>query len=229
MRKFLPFLSIILVLNLGLKAQDIGGLFLVPSGDITVQIGADDSVRFNVHVSIVNYGPAILEAEDVVNFALAINGNYPPPEQIQNVTLPEGFNIPVGSSIPIFAEQELVFKAPVGIYQICFKTFGTSLGEDPNPDNDEACFTLTVQSTSIEETSLEQFNVYPNPASDVVQISSPVNFQTLRVFDMTGREVYTEIVNANNTSLNVSNLNKGIYLITLEGENSKVTKKLSVR
>ncbi|NLN74607.1 MAG: T9SS type A sorting domain-containing protein [Bacteroidales bacterium] len=226
MKKLLPFLSIVLVLNLGLKAQDIGGLFLVPSGDITVQIGADDSVRFDIQIAIANFGPAVLTTGDVLYYSLGLDSQYPPTPQ--GVALPEGYEVPVGEGVS-FQQQELAIKVPADVYQVCFKTFGTSLGEDPNPDNDEVCFTLTVQSTSIEETSLEQFNVYPNPASDVVQISSPVNFQTLRVFDMTGREIYTEIVNANNTSLNVSNLNKGIYLITLEGENSKVTKKLSVR
>lgn len=67
--------------------------------------------------------------------------------------------------------------------------------------------------TSVEENQPEQLNIYPNPASDFLNIGS--NHKGYRIFDSTGQEVKNGIEN----KINVEGLTPGIYLIVVQGDN----------
>ena len=66
------------------------------------------------------------------------------------------------------------------------------------------------------------FSIYPNPVHDILHISVDRMLNTVKVFDVTGTLVKEKAVKGlNSTTLDVSHLNAGIYLIeiqTLSGE-----------
>jgi hypothetical protein len=69
--------------------------------------------------------------------------------------------------------------------------------------------------------------VYPNPATDIVNVSSNKKIENITVIDMTGKKVQS--FKAGN-QINVSSLAKGIYILQVyygEGavENTKLIKK----
>jgi hypothetical protein len=69
------------------------------------------------------------------------------------------------------------------------------------------------------------FNVYPNPSNGLVNISSSQNIAAVRIIDITGKSV----VETNQTKIDVSTLNKGIYFVEVTLENgAKSTKRLLV-
>ncbi len=85
-------------------------------------------------------------------------------------------------------------------------------------------FASGVNVSEINETS--SFNVYPNPASDFVKVSTDNSQQTtVRIYNVLGMLVEEIEVNANETEINVSDYNPGIYFINIETENGSVTKK----
>jgi len=77
-------------------------------------------------------------------------------------------------------------------------------------------------------------NVYPNPTSGKFDLSlsniDNVNGE-IAVYDMTGRKVYTQKVDAAgfyNTSIDLGNFAKGLYTVQVRTENGIATKNISV-
>jgi hypothetical protein len=84
---------------------------------------------------------------------------------------------------------------------------------------------------SVDEPTAETngFKVYPNPATDMITIersSSDYNFVEIR--SLTGAVLLAQPVTANETQLDISILDKGLYLIILQGSSRMLSKKLFV-
>jgi hypothetical protein len=68
--------------------------------------------------------------------------------------------------------------------------------------------------------------VSPNPATDMINVSLN-NVNSLKLVDINGRVVYSENVNnKNNTTINMSNLAKGIYSLQVITSTGVETKKV---
>jgi len=84
---------------------------------------------------------------------------------------------------------------------------------------------LAEEPNSITNSELENFGVFPNPASDYLIINSDTPVKTASVYDISGQLVLTaEPVHRN---LNVSSLQEGVYFINLvgfEGESQGIVK-----
>lgn len=74
--------------------------------------------------------------------------------------------------------------------------------------------------------------LYPNPATDQVFIrlsASPENeLSTLRLYDLKGALLSEEKFSGTDATLDLSNLEEGIYLVTLENKLQSIRKRLSV-
>ncbi len=71
------------------------------------------------------------------------------------------------------------------------------------------------------------FNVYPNPASSVLYIESDLNAKA-SIIDMVGRSV-KEVEFSGNTTINIEDLNKGIYFIKVQDESRQHVQKIIVK
>ena len=66
---------------------------------------------------------------------------------------------------------------------------------------------------SVEETDFaNEYSVYPNPANSVVTISGE-NILNIEIFNIMGQTVFSKICNADEHTINIANLNSGVYLI----------------
>lgn len=86
-------------------------------------------------------------------------------------------------------------------------------------EDTSACYTIFGLSTT--EMDATVFLIYPNPANDFVILDLPdfTMNQLIQVTDVNGRIVSTQIVNSNQEILNVSQLEGGVYFISiLSGE-----------
>jgi len=117
---------------------------------------------------------------------------------------------------------------------------------DPSQNSDGPAFGLWAASPAggpllelpgaaldIEDNIISSFSMYPNPAKSTVNINlSGENNSTYKVLisDALGRTVYTGNLASNANSINTSNLNSGLYYVTISnGSQNKVTKKLIIR
>lgn len=71
--------------------------------------------------------------------------------------------------------------------------------------------------------------VYPNPATDLVKVSSLSNINTVEVINTLGQVVYSSAVNNTSAEINTSNLEKGNYFIRINNAVSSVTTKVVVK
>ena len=77
-----------------------------------------------------------------------------------------------------------------------------------------------VNALGISEARLLQFEMFPNPASDMVNVQLPTgtNKAEVGVFDYTGRLMSSKTVTPSDSRLDVSNLSNGIYLIRVTAD-----------
>lgn len=64
--------------------------------------------------------------------------------------------------------------------------------------------------------------VYPNPVNDVLSISFEQGISSVAIFNLLGQEVFSKSINANETTINVSNLAAGTYLVKVEIDTNDV-------
>lgn len=87
--------------------------------------------------------------------------------------------------------------------------------------------------TSIEDNSYSAFNVYPNPNNGILNISltNTSDKQTIEIKNIIGQTVYSQIAgNSSTTTINLSDINKGIYTVSLINENgTSSTKKIIIQ
>lgn len=118
-------------------------------------------------------------------------------------------------------------------------TFGNSLADyDARPQTgspaiNHTCWSWNTEFMGVEETEIEGFNVYPNPASNMINVSFTANASsnaTITMIDLTGKVVrvvsaYQVNNGANIVTFDVSNLSTGIYMLNIQaGAFNKVAK-----
>lgn len=78
---------------------------------------------------------------------------------------------------------------------------------------------------SLEDHQLISYKIYPNPATDILQIETSSNLQAVRLFTIDGRM----IMSSNESIITTSHLNSGLYLIELTTDHGKVVSKVMIR
>lgn len=103
---------------------------------------------------------------------------------------------------------------------------------DFNPAIDTNTVTTTVQNVAgVKENNSTSFTVYPNPASGKVSLSlnTKGTSSEVSIVDILGKTVQTKIIDSNQTDLDISSLKSGVYIVTINNEGTKMTKKLVIR
>jgi hypothetical protein len=82
----------------------------------------------------------------------------------------------------------------------------------------------SINGTLITESFVNKnsFKIYPNPVSNILTIENLFAYNLhLEVFNPLGQIVLEQNQNTSSTSLNVSNLSKGLYLLNITSEDNK--------
>jgi len=82
------------------------------------------------------------------------------------------------------------------------------------------------QTLSSESYSVNTIKIYPNPVKNNVVYFSFVEDLNVVIYDVLGKQVLIEKVNSTKDFINVSSLNKGIYLVKINSSQGTSTKKL---
>jgi hypothetical protein len=66
-------------------------------------------------------------------------------------------------------------------------------------------------------------SVYPNPGKGLFTISTKnsIRIASIKVMDLLGKEVYAQTLNNTQTQIDLTNMNKGLYMIILEDQDKK--------
>ncbi len=88
----------------------------------------------------------------------------------------------------------------------------------------------TWSEMNISEEILAETKVYPNPSSGIFNLKSNKIIQTISIFDLTGRKIFSQNNYQNDFQLNLENLQTGVYIALIEyADKTKETKRLAIK
>ena len=102
----------------------------------------------------------------------------------------------------------------------------TATANDASGVSDSETITISNQSVGvgINELAFEALNIYPNPTNNIVNLEVSEKLRSIKLFDLAGKVVKT--FKPENTQLDVSNLNAGIYFLEIANAEKKAMLKL---
>lgn len=105
--------------------------------------------------------------------------------------------------------DQTISPAQLGEYSVEVNSNGCSAFSDP--------FTVTVLAVN-DYINMQQFKVYPNPTEGQLHIDQQGDFNKLKIYDLTGVEVYTQEFIFQNEVIMLNNLKPGQYILELIGQ-----------
>ncbi|MCK5338431.1 MAG: T9SS type A sorting domain-containing protein, partial [Bacteroidales bacterium] len=102
----------------------------------------------------------------------------------------------------------------------------TAVFEDCEPESNEACWIAT----GIEDPAIaDGISVYPNPARDILNITSSTDITHVTVMNYVGQVVYNQkVVEDNDLQLNVAGYETGVYMVKVETTAGILIKKVTI-
>jgi hypothetical protein len=79
-----------------------------------------------------------------------------------------------------------------------------------------------------EEFEGTSISIFPNPASDVLYIETEADVQNISLYTMTGQLLRSITVVDERTTIDVSELQSGVYFLSIENEDNVITKKVII-
>jgi len=77
---------------------------------------------------------------------------------------------------------------------------------------------------NIFENTEKSVNIFPNPAKDLISISNSKS-SNIQIFDITGKIIFTATSNSDNFTINISDFEKGIYIIDIKNSKTSFSEK----
>lgn len=133
-----------------------------------------------------------------------------------------GENIDEGRAIDIDTHGN-VFVAGEYWYNM---DFGSGINYISNGYNDMFVMKLTQDPLSIDEISVSEIVIFPNPVSEKLYISSLQTFDTITLYDVNGRKVLETLKPQSSNTLDMTSLKAGLYFVKLYSGDTHYTYKL---
>ena len=86
-----------------------------------------------------------------------------------------------------------------------------------------------TDTTAVAEFDEAMFEIYPNPASEYVRITSDVEIESLMIFTMDGKMVHSQDVNQEETMIDVTGFAKGSYIVRMLSNDRFVVRRIIVK
>ena len=138
-------------------------------------------------------------------------------------------------SIGVDSTMQIIYEDPYALYEIdswewidlTAKTEYYAIAQGKNVNGEWGEITKVEFVTSLEdviEFVENNFKIYPNPATSHINIKSEMTGKgEVGIYDMTGRLVKNvSVSDLSNATINLSDIEKGIYLININGKKEKV-------
>ena len=99
----------------------------------------------------------------------------------------------------------------------------------PSNDGEFSVINVTKGSLGIDANSLSEVSIYPNPATDLLNIVSENSIKQITIFNFIGQTMFDSEINNTNTVINTSTYQSGVYIIRIETAKSVKTEKVTIK
>ncbi len=222
--------------TLAFSQKDIAVTMNTPADGSTVQSNADVQLSFTVE----NAGTTDLIATDSVFYTLGINnggsfldlfGGLLLADRMDAVVTPGGtwdvdFTVPQvifdGLNFP---SGDLEANISLCVVALLYEDTSAVPATEVSDANNASCSNVlfVADYASLNENQINETNVFPNPAQDIVTIETTAKgLKTVEVVNLAGKRVANQNFEADNTILDVSGLKDGLYIYTISVNNTIV-------
>jgi len=104
--------------------------------------------------------------------------------------------------------------------EVQFAFYANSGSSDSGIDNDLFIdnFQITSETLGTATNTLEGFTLYPTIVKEALNFRSQNNVEAITVFNLLGQKVFSGAPNTNNSSINLSKLRPGVYVVKVSAE-----------
>jgi hypothetical protein len=123
----------------------------------------------------------------------------------------------------LYDKEYLFADLEPGTYSAGVQTaFSTGVSEIVN-----VSFTIDNH-TGIEIPVHDGLKVFPNPARNFINVVAESIIREVKIFNMAGQMIYSDVVDGESHQINLGGLNQGIYLMQINTVNEFVTRKIQI-
>ena len=118
---------------------------------------------------------------------------------------------------------EVTYNTP-GVYDVSL-TVTNEFGSDTKTKNN---YITVLQITGVGENRVNLIKIFPNPANNVLNISSEEVIHSVSLIDIVGSKVFQQDNDVNTVRVNTSELKAGIYFVVIKTGSDIVTRKVQI-
>ncbi len=111
-----------------------------------------------------------------------------------------------------------------GVYEIYFRAFENKIMV-LDMSSDQAVMTVTVGNGGISDMAAPSLKLYPNPATEVLNIEGLTVGDNLEIYTADGQKVVAATATTEKEVINIKDLQPGIYILNINGKAQKFVKK----
>jgi subtilisin-like proprotein convertase family protein len=202
-----------------------GGLTI---GDLNIILGINHTYVADMEISL--EGPAAIGSPIITLFDNPCTGDY----DDMNCIVDDSGAAPVctttpavmGNIKPLQALNRFNDLPADGVWTLHVLDVG------PQDPGDIVSFGISICKVSplgVNENAFAEAKIYPNPTNGRLNIDLGTSIDgetTLSLYDIQGRQMMTKKMNSTSDVLNVQNFQNGVYLLSVENGNKKMTRKV---
>lgn len=192
------------------------------NGTLTVTSNASEGVNT---IDVTGYGfGRILSLDGDMNFgdvaigsnvkkSLTVSNTGSDPLIITDITVPDDYSV---SHTSFTVEANSTFEVEVALTPTQVLNYNGTLTVSSNATSGTDTISLSgngVASSLLQENTETTTNVYPNPVKDVLYLEGVNKNSDIEIYSTLGNLVATEQCNSEDTEINVSDLENGIYIL----------------
>lgn len=203
-------------------------------GDLNVTLDITHTWIGDNIISLV--GPAAIGSPEIILFnqpCAGANATYP---NIQATLDDSGAVLSCSATAPVVSGTVKPFENLYNLNGLSADGVWTLKVLDVGPGDGGTINAVSLNFCKVEQSALgtidnvfNQLSIYPNPTKGLLNI----NLNTLlegetvySIYDIQGRKIMQKFSNNTNETLNIEKFAKGVYMLSIENGNNKITKKI---